>query len=178
MDPANTAKFPLFISIDGDHQPTLILATSLTFATGAQVIKVQCNTSDPPCKPPWDAYCNLALHYKTLLQLFFECMAAPRLIFLEEDLQVAPDFFSYFESTAPLLDQDKSLYCISAWNDQGQLGRVTNHTALYRTDGELEGSTVCTQCLQGAWFVTGDCAAVDDLPRYCSALAAGHGADR
>jgi hypothetical protein len=139
-DPCNAAKFPLYISVDGDHQPTLILATSLTFAAGLQVIKVQRDAANPPCNPPWDAYCNLALHYKTLLQLFFECLQAPRLIFLEEDLQVSPDFFSYFEATAPLLDQDSSLYCISAWNDQGQVGRATNSTALYRTDGEPKGT--------------------------------------
>jgi hypothetical protein len=116
-----------------------MLATNLTFAAGLQVIKVQRDAANPSCNPPWDAYCNLALHYKTLLQLFFECLQAPRLIFLEEDLQVSPDFFSYFEATAPLLDQDSSLYCISAWNDQGQLGRASNITALYRTDGEAGG---------------------------------------
>lgn len=138
-DPANAAKFPLFISVDGDqHQPTLMLATSLTFAANIQTIKVLKDPSNPPCTPGWNAYCNLALHYKTLLQLFFECLSAPRLIFLEEDLEVAPDFFSYFEATAPLLDQDSSLYCVSAWNDQGQVGRASNTTALYRTDGELK----------------------------------------
>lgn len=135
-DPGNADKFPLFVSVDGDHQPTLILATSLQFAVGAQVVKVQRDSSSTACTPAWDAYCNLALHYKELLKLFFECLEAPRLILLEEDLVVAPDFFSYFEATAPLLDQDSSLYCISAWNDQGQVGRALNHTALYRTDGE------------------------------------------
>lgn len=49
-------------------------------------------------------------------------------------MQVAPDIFSYFENTSPLLDQDPSLWCISAWNDHGQPGRAINSTALYRTD--------------------------------------------
>lgn len=55
-------------------------------------------------------------------------------MFLEEDLEVAPDFFSYFAALAPLLDNDGSLMCVSAWNDHGQLGRASNSTALYRTD--------------------------------------------
>jgi hypothetical protein len=66
--------------------------------------------------------------------LFFECHKAPRLIFLEEDLEIAPDFFSYFAAFAPLLDKDLSLMCVSAWNDHGQRGRAVNVTALYRTD--------------------------------------------
>jgi alpha-1,3-mannosyl-glycoprotein beta-1,2-N-acetylglucosaminyltransferase len=66
--------------------------------------------------------------------LFFECHKAPRLIFLEEDLEVAPDFFGYFAALAPILDVDKSLLCVSAWNDHGQRGRASNATSLYRTD--------------------------------------------
>lgn len=49
-------------------------------------------------------------------------------------LQIAPDFFEYFEATSPLLDKDPSLWCISAWNDHAQPGRALNSTALYRTD--------------------------------------------
>lgn len=40
-------------------------------------------------------------------------------IIVEDDLDVAPDFFDYFSSLAPLLTEDKSLFCISAWNDNG-----------------------------------------------------------
>jgi alpha-1,3-mannosyl-glycoprotein beta-1,2-N-acetylglucosaminyltransferase len=74
------------------------------------------------------------MHYLMLLQLFFECLKSPRLIFVEEDLEVAPDFFSYFQATVPLLQQDDSIFCISAWNDHGQGGRASNSTALMRTD--------------------------------------------
>jgi alpha-1,3-mannosyl-glycoprotein beta-1,2-N-acetylglucosaminyltransferase len=57
-----------------------------------------------------------------------------RLILVEDDLEIAPDFFSYFEATAPLLRSDPSLWCISAWNDHGQAGRASDNKALYRTD--------------------------------------------
>lgn len=78
--------------------------------------------------------CHISQHYKLLLRLFLECLKAPGLLFLEDDLEIAPDFFSYFEATVPLMAEDSSIYCISAWNDHGQLGRVKDNTALYRTD--------------------------------------------
>ncbi len=36
-------------------------------------------------------------------------------------MELAPDFFSYFEALHPLLDTDPSLMCISSWNDHGQV---------------------------------------------------------
>jgi hypothetical protein len=37
-----------------------------------------------------------------------------------EDLEIAPDFFDYFEALLPLAESDPTIYCISAWNDNGQ----------------------------------------------------------
>ena len=31
----------------------------------------------------------------------------------------APDFLIFFEQTAPLLDLDSTLWCVSTWNDNG-----------------------------------------------------------
>ena len=36
-------------------------------------------------------------------------------------MELAPDFFTYFEALAPLLDEDERLFCISSWNDHGQV---------------------------------------------------------
>lgn len=47
---------------------------------------------------------------------------------------LAPDFFEYFLATRPLLDMDKSIFCISAWNDNGKEGFVKDNKLLYRTD--------------------------------------------
>lgn len=85
----------------------------------------------PACPQP---DCHISQHYKLLLQLFLQCHKAPGIMFLEEDLEVAPDFFSYFEATAPLMAKDSSIYCVSAWADHGQRGRAQDSRALYRTD--------------------------------------------
>eukprot|EP01006_Ploeotia_vitrea_P042011 TRINITY_DN66595_c5_g5_i7.p3 TRINITY_DN66595_c5_g5~~TRINITY_DN66595_c5_g5_i7.p3 ORF type:complete len:273 (+),score=125.45 TRINITY_DN66595_c5_g5_i7:886-1704(+) len=47
---------------------------------------------------------------------------------------LAPDFFDYFAAAATLIDQDSSLYCASAWNDNGMGHLVHDTSALRRTD--------------------------------------------
>ena len=43
---------------------------------------------------------------------------------LQDDLEISPDFFEYFDATSPLLWKDPTLYCVSAWNDNGQVTHV------------------------------------------------------
>lgn len=85
----------------------------------------------PLCRIP---DCHISQHYKLLLELFLHCHEAPGVLFLEEDLEIAPDFLSYFDATSRLMAKDPSILCVSAWNDHGQEGRAANRTALYRTD--------------------------------------------
>lgn len=58
------------------------------------------------------------------------------LFVFSDDLEVAPDFFEYFLGTYPILLADPTLWCISAWNDNGKknLIAVENPELLYRTD--------------------------------------------
>jgi hypothetical protein len=41
---------------------------------------------------------------------------------------------SYFSQLAHLLDEDPTLYCVSAWNDHGYQHSAVNATLLYRVD--------------------------------------------
>lgn len=131
-DPANARRFPLFVSVDGGVHSTVQFAAAFNYASGLQVVV---NRRDPGRCNETEAYCNIAAHYQALLELFFVCNSAPRLLFLEEDLQIAPDFFSYFGAAAPLLDSDPGLICVSAWNDHaGGKGRASKSSVLQRTD--------------------------------------------
>ena len=58
------------------------------------------------------------------------------MIIVEDDLEVAPDFYEYFEAALPILKNDHSLWCVSAWNDNGKGGLIDQSTPdlLYRTD--------------------------------------------
>ena len=49
-------------------------------------------------------------------------------------MELAVDFFPYFEATAKLMDEDPTLLCISSWNDHGQKDLVDDPSALYRSD--------------------------------------------
>ena len=53
---------------------------------------------------------------------------------MQDDMQLAPDFFSYFAAMANLMDQYPSLWCISSWNDHGSARLVSDPTQLYRSD--------------------------------------------
>ena len=70
-----------------------------------------------------NAYKALAKHYGwALSQVFdgiFKSSFIQRVVILEEDIKVAPDFFSYMEATSSLLDHDPTLYAVSAFNDNG-----------------------------------------------------------
>jgi alpha-1,3-mannosyl-glycoprotein beta-1,2-N-acetylglucosaminyltransferase len=81
------------------------------------------------------SYYSLSQNYKFAInKVFTDNPDYKRIIILEEDIDVAPDFFSYFKRLAPLLDTDPTLLCISAWNDNGMRAFVSDATQLYRSD--------------------------------------------
>lgn len=82
---------------------------------------------------------KIAEHYRKALEAAFSRFPeAPKAILLEEDLLVAPDFFSFFNQTAWLLDHDSSLVCVSAWNDLSSL-HVAHDPSLLRRVETLPG---------------------------------------
>jgi len=64
-DAANAEKFPLFVSVDGGHQPTLVFAVAFGAATNIQVIRHVPNITR--CDSVGS--CNLTTHYLMLLQV-------------------------------------------------------------------------------------------------------------
>lgn len=78
---------------------------------------------------------RISQHYRASLTAIFEMNPkADHVIIIEEDLDVADDFFVYFNQTINLLDKDPSLYCISAWNDQGYDHTSRDNSLLYRVE--------------------------------------------
>ena len=81
-----------------------------------------------------NGYFRLASHYKWALDQVFAIKGVERVIILEEDLLIAPDFFDLFAATADILDTDKQLLAVSAWNDNGMQQSVRDNTQLFRSD--------------------------------------------
>jgi alpha-1,3-mannosyl-glycoprotein beta-1,2-N-acetylglucosaminyltransferase len=87
-----------------------------------------------------NGYFKLSRHFKYALDAVFNHgpshgIAGPihRVLILEEDLEIAPDFYSYFTAVAPMLDSDASLLCASAWNDNSLKGKVRDAKQLMRS---------------------------------------------
>ncbi|CAD5234207.1 unnamed protein product [Bursaphelenchus xylophilus] len=96
----------------------------------------QAHIKIPENQRRYRTYFYIARHYKLGLDYVFNERNYDSVIIVEDDLDISPDFFSYFSGTRWLLDDDPTLYCISAWNDNGkaQLIDMEAHDLLYRSD--------------------------------------------
>ncbi|CAL9023001.1 unnamed protein product [Prunus brigantina] len=126
------SKFPLFVSQDGSHPAVKEKALSYDQLTYMQHLDYEPVHTDRPGE--LIAYYKIARHYKWALDGLFYKHKFSRVIILEDDMEIAPDFFDYFESTAALLDKDKSIMAVSSWNDNGQKQFVHDPKVLYRSD--------------------------------------------
>lgn len=107
----------------------------------------------PPKDKKFKGYYKISRHYNWALNTTFKygydfviivegetCIAHPNHLILSfissDDLDIAPDFYEYFAGTFPLLRADKTLWCISAWNDNGKEGLIDDASPdlLYRSD--------------------------------------------
>ncbi|XP_074640445.1 protein O-linked-mannose beta-1,2-N-acetylglucosaminyltransferase 1-like [Tubulanus polymorphus] len=78
---------------------------------------------------------RVSQHYKASLTATFNLHpTAKYAIVVEEDLDVSPDFFSYFSQTIPVMEEDNTVFCISAWNDQGYEHSCKDPALLYRVE--------------------------------------------
>ncbi|KAG5264594.1 hypothetical protein AALO_G00255920 [Alosa alosa] len=130
------ALYPIIVSQDCGHAETARVIGSY----GSQVMHIsQPDLSDIPVRPEhrkFQGYYKIARHYHWALNQVFSRLGHSTVVIVEDDLEVAPDFFEYFRALHPVLRSDPTLWCISAWNDNGRDGSVDPGRAdlLYRTD--------------------------------------------
>ncbi|XP_074873291.1 alpha-1,3-mannosyl-glycoprotein 2-beta-N-acetylglucosaminyltransferase [Carettochelys insculpta] len=129
-------RFPIIVSQDCGHKETARVIASY----GEAVMHIQQpDLSDIPVPPDhrkFQGYYKIARHYRWALSQVFRTFQYQAAIVVEDDLEVAPDFFEYFQAAFPLLLADSSLWCVSAWNDNGkeQMVEANRPELLYRTD--------------------------------------------
>lgn len=130
-------RFPVIVSQDCGHAETAAVIASY----GAAVAHIrQPELGDVPVPPEhrkFQGYYRISRHYRWALGQVFRTFRYRAAIVVEDDLEVAPDFFEYFQAVLPLLEEDPSLWCASAWNDNGKEGLVDagrGAELLYRTD--------------------------------------------
>lgn len=129
-------KFPIIVSQDCGHEETAKVIQTYRH----EVFHIrQPDLSDipvPPREKKFKGYYKIARHYKWALNTVFEKFNFSTAVIVEDDLDVAPDFYEYFAATLPILRADESLWCVSAWNDNGKSEFVDKNAVdlLYRTD--------------------------------------------
>ncbi|XP_067002975.2 alpha-1,3-mannosyl-glycoprotein 2-beta-N-acetylglucosaminyltransferase isoform X2 [Anabrus simplex] len=129
-------QFPIIVSQDCRHKPT----AEVIAAYGNEITRIeqpdQTEIEVPPKEKKFRGYFNIARHYGWALNETFFRFSFNTVIIVEDDLDISPDFFEYFLGTFPLLKGDPTLWCVSAWNDNGKVGLVDENAPelLYRTD--------------------------------------------
>jgi len=129
-------QFPIIVTQDCGHKETANVISSY----GDQLIHIKQPDLSEPVVPPKEkkfrGYFKIARHYGWALNQTFNEFGHKQVIIVEDDLEVSPDFYEYFLATLPLLRQDPSLLCVSAWNDNGKAGLIDEEAVdkLYRTD--------------------------------------------
>ena len=106
----------------------------------------------------WDdaAYYRISAHYRFALSKLFDGLGYPRVIVLEDDMELAPDFFSYFEALGKVMDADPSVYAVSSWNDNGQKPHAWDDRRVYRSDFSRDsGGCSTTDCGQSSPHLAG-----------------------
>lgn len=130
--------FQLFASQDGTEFPEVTSLLS-SYAASSKLVHLvhERNASggtEEEIMNGWEPYFAISHHYQFFLTQIFSVPAYQRVIIIEEDVEVGVDFFDYMTALSPLLDQDPSLFCISAWNDNGKASLIIDPRQLYRTD--------------------------------------------
>ncbi|XP_045184667.1 alpha-1,3-mannosyl-glycoprotein 2-beta-N-acetylglucosaminyltransferase-like isoform X1 [Mercenaria mercenaria] len=130
-------RFPIIVSQDCGHEQTAEMIQKYVTDKGIIHIKQpdlgKVNVPWPQRK--FEGYYKISRHYKWALNQVFHTYNHSAVIVVEDDLDISPDFFEYFAATFRVLMSDNSLWCVSAWNDNGKRGMVKDDPELlHRTD--------------------------------------------
>jgi alpha-1,3-mannosyl-glycoprotein beta-1,2-N-acetylglucosaminyltransferase len=127
------AGIDVFVSQDGAKPGVAQAVTEFAAKARARLGITVTHLRHPP-QGGNNGYEKLAIHFGWALRELFDERQYQRVIILEDDMEIAPDFFSYFLRTAPLLDADDSLMAVSAFNDNGFKGFVSDPKRVVRSD--------------------------------------------
>ncbi|UXI22881.1 serotonin receptor [Sarcoptes scabiei] len=82
-------------------------------------------------------YYRISRHYRWAINESFQLGSnIKNLIIVEDDLSFSEDFLEYFLTMSLIMDQDPSIYCVSAWNDNGKVKLINSEgkASVLRTD--------------------------------------------
>ncbi|KAI6192333.1 hypothetical protein M3Y97_00326000 [Aphelenchoides bicaudatus] len=127
--------FPVYVSQDSNTESVQrAVKEFVEKERNVNYMQHERKTPNNPTQRAAKNYFHIAQHYKWALTEIFKKHST--VIITEDDLDIGPDFFNYFAATRPLLDRDPTIFCVSAWNDNGGNMLVDRKRSdlLYRTD--------------------------------------------
>ncbi|XP_045114273.1 protein O-linked-mannose beta-1,2-N-acetylglucosaminyltransferase 1-like isoform X1 [Portunus trituberculatus] len=152
---AALAHVPIIVTAGARHQYLYYTLTTLLAAPGALHHNVLVVLGDAP--PSTTSLLHLLglnfttvavsgrdneklfRYYRAVFRLLERSFPdAPAAILLDEDVEVSPDFFSFFSQTLWLLHADPSLYCINAYSATGFSGIAHDARTLQRGSVQVE----------------------------------------
>ncbi|XP_058795569.1 alpha-1,3-mannosyl-glycoprotein 2-beta-N-acetylglucosaminyltransferase isoform X2 [Phymastichus coffea] len=131
----NDQQFPIIVSQDCGHYQT----SNVIKSYGKKIVHIQLpdqtDIEVPIKEKKFKGYFKIARHYGWALNETFK-QGFQAVVVVEDDLDIAPDFFEYFLGTYPILKADPTLWCVSAWNDNGKSELIDSESThlLYRSD--------------------------------------------
>ena len=93
------------ITLDPTSTLTLVLNLTQTRTLTPAAHPQHITTSARTCRWNQHTYSHITEHYRWAFDQLFSCAGFAKVLVLEDDMLLAPDFFAYFEATAKLLDQ-------------------------------------------------------------------------
>ncbi|EKX31954.1 hypothetical protein GUITHDRAFT_91106 [Guillardia theta CCMP2712] len=126
-------KFDIIVSQDGNDPSVKSLMhtkyANIKFLEHME--QVDLSTAGPQEQA---SYYRIAQHYGWCFSKVFADQRYEWAIVLEDDLEVAVDFFEYMMAAAELLKKDPTLWTATAWNDNGFPSYSHDPHKLYRSD--------------------------------------------
>lgn len=123
-------RYPVYVSQDGDHAG--VAEVVRRFALLFPHYNFWQRHPRTPAWPEQSAAAWLAQHFRYALERVLVERNHSHVIILEDDMLFAADFLALFEATAPLLERDPTLWCVSSWNDNGFTHLSLNASRLFR----------------------------------------------
>ena len=124
----------VFVSQDGSHAAVSNTIDAFVSKAKSSTYSLNAEHLHHTNQARGNGYEKLAIHFGWILKTLFDERKYNRVILLEDDMEIAPDFFSYFLRMAPLYDSDDTIMAISAFNDNGFQGYVNDPTKVVRSD--------------------------------------------
>ncbi|PAA61895.1 hypothetical protein BOX15_Mlig029797g1 [Macrostomum lignano] len=136
MPTSGPHQFHVIVSQDCGHAET----ASVIQSYGNKLVHIRQPDLSPISVPAKEralvGYYYISRHFRWAFDQVFLTMNYTAAIVVEDDLDIAPDFFDYFIHLGRVMAQDPTVWCVSAWNDNGKSNLIDTARSdlFYRTD--------------------------------------------